>query len=137
SSMRSAAILIGAAAALSGTLFAGQLYRWVDEKGNVEFRDTPPPASVPAKKMEERRAGARAPDPSGLPFSVQVAVKNFPVTLWTSKCGVACDQAKAHLDKRGIPHEEKDPTADVDAFQKLTGSNEVPVLYVGRTQIKG
>jgi glutaredoxin len=132
-----AIILIGAAAAVSGTLFAGQLYRWVDEKGNVEFRDTPPPASVPSKNIQQRSIGGAAPDASALPYSVQVAAKNFPVTLWANKCGVACDQAKAHLDKRGVPYQQKDPTDDVDAFQKLTGSNEVPVLYVGRTQIKG
>jgi glutaredoxin len=135
--MKSAAVLLAAAAAISGTLFAGQLYRWVDEKGNVEFRDTPPPASVPSKNIQQRSIGGGAPDTSGLPYAVQVAAKNFPVTLWTGNCGVACNQAKAHLDKRGVPYEEKDPTLDVDAFQKLTGSNEVPVLYVGRSQIKG
>jgi glutaredoxin len=135
--MKQAAILLGVAATLSGTLFAAQLYRWVDEKGNVEFRDTPPPASVPSKSIQQRSVSGSSTDTSTLPYAVQVAAKNFPVTLWASNCGVACDQAKAHLARRGVPHEEKDPTADVDAFQKLTGSNEVPVLVVGRTQIKG
>jgi glutaredoxin len=130
------AILIGVAAMISGTLFAAQLYRWVDEKGNVEYRDTPPPAN--AKKIEQRAGGSGGVvDTAQLPYAVQMAVKNFPVTLWVSNCGAACDQAKAHLAKRGVPYSEKDPTADVDAFQKLTGSNEVPVLYVGRQQIKG
>ena len=41
--------------AASGALVAAQLYRWVDDKGNVEYRDTPPPQS--AKKVEERRMG--------------------------------------------------------------------------------
>lgn len=135
--MKRAAILIGAAAFLSGTLFAAQLYRWVDEKGNVEYRDTPPPASATAKKIEQRAAGGGTASAGQLPYSVQIAAKNFPVTLWTSNCGPACDQAKAHLNRRGVPFTEKDATVDVDAFQKLTGSNEVPVLYVGRTQIKG
>jgi glutaredoxin len=134
--MKLATILIGAAAMISGTLFAAQLYRWVDEKGNVEYRDTPPPAN--AKKIESRAAGGGpAADTTQLPYAVQVAVKSFPVTLWVSNCGPTCDQAKAHLAKRGVPYSETDPTADIDAFQKMTGSNEVPVLYVGRQVIKG
>ncbi len=121
--------------AASGTLLAAQLYRWVDEKGRVEWRDTPPPAS--AKKVEQRNVGGSTIETSTLPYSVQVAAKNFPVTLWTAKCGPTCDQAKAHLVRRGIPFTEKDAQADVDAFEKQTGGTDVPVLYVGRTQLKG
>jgi hypothetical protein len=39
----------------AGTAQAAQLYRWVDDKGRVEWRDTPPPAS--AKKVERRTVG--------------------------------------------------------------------------------
>jgi glutaredoxin len=114
---------------------AAQLYRWVDEKGNVEWRDTPPPAG--AKKVEQRSVGGGAPPTAGLPYSVQMAIKNYPVTLWITNCGPTCDQAKAHLARRGVPYTEKDPQGDLDAFQKLTGDTEVPVLYVGKTQVKG
>jgi glutaredoxin len=113
---------------------AAQLYRWVDDKGNVEYRDTPPPSS--AKKVEQRRFGGGSPETSPLPYSVQQAAKNFPVTLWTTNCGAPCDRARAHLTRRGVPYTEKDPQADVEAFQKLTGGLEVPVLYVGTQQIK-
>ena len=119
-----------------GTVLAAQLYRWVDEKGNVEYRDTPPPAS--AKKVEQRPlGGGAAVEASSLPFSVQQAARNFPVTLWNSTCGDPCDRARAHLARRGVPYTEKDPQADIEAFKKLTGGLEVPVLYVGSTRIKG
>lgn len=131
--MKPIAILI-LASILCGPVAAAQLYRWVDEKGRVEWRDTPPPPS--AKKVEQRSVGGSTIETSTLPYSVQVAAKNFPVTLWTAKCGPTCDQAKAHLVRRGVPHVEKDAQAD-DNFEKLTGGTEVPVLYVGRTQIKG
>src|SRR5262245_24004289 len=36
--------------AVTGVPLAAQLYRWVDDKGNVEYRDTPPPQN--AKKVE-------------------------------------------------------------------------------------
>jgi glutaredoxin len=121
--------------AACGALFAAQLYRWVDEKGNVEWRDTPPPAS--AKKVEQRRVGASTIETSTLPYSVQQAARNFPVTLWNTNCGAPCDQARAHLARRGIPYTEKDPQADIEGFKKMTGGIEVPVLYVGSNRIKG
>jgi glutaredoxin len=121
--------------AATGTLVAAQLYRWVDEKGNVEYRDTPPPSS--AKKVEQRTLGGGTVEASSLPFSVQQAARNFPVTLWNSSCGAPCDQARAHLTRRGVPYTEKDPQNDIEAFRKLTGGLGVPVLYVGSNPIKG
>jgi glutaredoxin len=133
--MKRIAILSAVAILSAASAGAAQLYRWVDDKGNVEYRDTPPPAS--AKKVEQRSLGGGFVETSSLPYSVQQAVKNFPVTLWNSACGAACDQARAHLVRRGVPHTEKHPQSDFETFQKLTGSLEVPVLFVGSTQIKG
>jgi hypothetical protein len=133
--MKRTAIGIGLLAALSGAALAAQLYRWVDEKGNVEWRDTPPPPSV--KKFEQRNVVGGTRESSPMPYSLQVAMKNFPVVLWTSNCGEACAQAKAHLAKRGIPYTEKDPQDDFQAFQKATGGTEIPVLFVGATRLRG
>jgi glutaredoxin len=121
--------------AASSTLLATQLYRWVDENGKVEYRDTPPPSS--AKKVELRPFGGGTVETSSLPFSVQQAARNFPVTLWNSSCGAPCDQARAHLARRGVPHAEKDAQADVEAFKRLTGGIDVPVLYVGSNRVNG
>lgn len=133
--MRRAAIGIGLLAALSGAVLAAQLYRWVDEKGNVEWRDTPPPPS--AKKFEQRNVGGGGVPSAELPYSVQLAVKNFPVTLWITDCGDTCAKARAHLARRGVPYSEKDPRSDFENFKKLTGGTEVPVLFVGSTRLQG
>jgi hypothetical protein len=119
----------------SGALLAAQLYRWVDEQGRVEWRDTPPPPH--AKKIEQRRVGGNTIETSTLPYNVQQAVRNFPVTLWAFDCGAPCTQARAHLGRRGVPHTEKDPRSDLSGFEKLTGGTEVPVLFVGSNRIKG
>ena len=122
--------------AATATLFAAQLYRWVDEKGNVEWRDTPPPST--AKKVEQRNISVSPSQPSELPYSVQQAVKNFPVTLWLSDCGDACDKARAHLNRRGVPYTEKNAQSEFEAFKKASGGGtEVPLLFVGNNRLKG
>ena len=132
--MKRAMVLICAASILSGAVVAAQLYRWVDEKGNVEWRDTPPPAS--AKKVEQRRIDSSTIETSSLPYSLQQTVKNFPVTLWVTNCGAPCDQGRALLARRGVPYTEKDPQQDIETFKKLSGGLEVPVLFIGSNRIK-
>src|SRR5829696_8841135 len=114
---------------------AAQLYRWVDEKGNVEYRDTPPPST--AKKVEQRNIGGNTIETSALPYSVQQAVKNFPVTLWVFDCGEPCNRARSHLQKRGVPYTERNAQKEGEALVKLMGGTEVPVLIVGTTRLKG
>ena len=129
------AILIAVLLA-AGTAQAAQLYRWVDDKGRVEWRDTPPPAS--AKKVEQRTVGGSVIETSALPYSVQQAVRNAPLTLYANDCGDACNKARAHLNRRGLPFTEKNPQENLDAYKKLTGGGmEVPLLYVGREALKG
>lgn len=134
--MKRTAILIYALS-LATPLCAAQLYRWVDEKGNVEWRDTPPPAT--AKKVEQRTISVSTIPASDLPYSVQQAVKNFPVTLWaTPDCGQLCDRARGHLNRRGVPYTDKNPRSDVEGFKKVSGgSMEIPLLFVGSNRLKG
>jgi glutaredoxin len=115
---------------------AAQLYRWVDDKGKVEWRDTPPPST--ASKVEQRNISGNITAPQPLPYSVQQAAKNFPVTLWANNCGPACDQARAHLAQRGVPYTEMDPVTNMEAFQKATaGAKTVPVVFIGSTRLQG
>jgi len=124
-----------ALALVAGSSAGAQLYRSVDEKGNVEWRDTPPPPN--AKQVEQRNVGGNTIETSTLPYSVQQAVAKFPVTLWVFDCGEPCDRARAHLQKRGVPYTERNVQKESDTFKKLTGSLEVPVLFVGSKQLKG
>lgn len=116
---------------------AAQLYRWVDSKGNVEWRDTPPPSAAPAKKVEQRKIGDNVISTTEVPYAVQLATKNHPVTLWTTDCGATCTSARAHLNRRGVPYSEKNPQSDFDAFKKLSPDGAIPLLLVGNTQLKG
>src|ERR1700682_6597993 len=73
-------VLALAVAVIAAPLSAAQLYRWVDDKGNVEWRDTPPPAT--AKSVEQRNISSNTIQTSTVPYGMQQAIKNFPVTLW-------------------------------------------------------
>ena len=125
-----------AAIAAAGQVCAAQLYRWVDEKGRIEWRDTPPPPE--AKNVEQRTmGGGNTIQTSTLPYSVQQAVKSHPVTLWAFDCGEPCTVARSHLAKRGVPHTERNAMKERDALSKATGGTDVPVLVVGTRTIKG
>jgi hypothetical protein len=114
-----------------------ELYKWVDAQGNVHYTDTPPPAG--ARSTEKKKLGDKATAPT-MPYVLQQATKNFPVTLFSYDCGQACTSASALLAKRGVPHTLLDPVdpSARDQLRKATGGDEVaPVLQVGRRVLKG
>ena len=138
--MKAAAITLLMSVAAS--CIGAEMYRWVDEKGTVNYTPYPPPANirkVESKKLGDNAASGGAAAATDAPYSVQLAAKNFPVTLWSApSCGEPCKTARAHLDKRGIPYAEKDasnpgsPQA-FEEFKKMTGGNpQVPFLIVGK-----
>jgi len=116
-----------------------QMYRWVDEKGGVHYTDEPPPPN--AKKVEEKKFSDNVVQTDKLPYSVQQAVKNFPVTLYTGDCGETCRVAKDYLVKRGVPFTERLPgknAADLEQFKKVSKENFIPLLLVGKNvSLKG
>lgn len=127
-------VAVAMLAAWSTSTGAAQLYRSVDAQGRIEWRDTPP---VDAQPFEARKVHGNVIAAPGVPYEVQRVARNFPVTLWTAACGDPCDAAKKHLARRGIPYTEKDGKAELELLKKTTGGLEVPVLVVGRTQLKG
>ena len=119
-------------------LAQAQLYRWVDDKGNVQFSDRAPVSG--AKDLQKMPMPAAQASSAALPYALQQAVGNFPVTLYTSEiCRETCSRARALLDKRGVPYNEVTVTDESDLAQlkKLSGDSVVPVLTVGNEVHKG
>lgn len=127
------AVLLGAACAASA-----QLYRWTDEKGRVHVTDTPPPSS--AKDVRKRTLEA-APEAAsaGQPYAVQLAAKNYPVTLYTAPDCAPCGTARALLNRRGVPFREVSVVGEQESAQlrSAVGSLSVPSLVVGTSTQKG
>ena len=118
-----------------------QLYRWTDDSGKVHYTDTPPPATA---KNVQKKGSARPVGPEGpaaqQSYALQQAIKNFPVTVYTSEeCGDPCKQGLEQLKKRAVPFTEKVVTTreQIDELVKLAGASRVPVMVVGVVVKKG
>jgi len=133
-------LVIGLILALAASAaWAQQIYRWVDDKGRVHVTDTPPPPSAKGVQKSAPPA-ASAAEAAVTPFPLAQAVKDFPVSLYTSPlCKDPCAQARDALNRRAVPFKEIqvwDEQTNED-LKKVSGSNEVPVLVVGRSVQKG
>lgn len=126
---------------LCATVFAAsaQMYRWTDEKGRVHYTSTPPPPG--AKGVQKKDATRAAPEAAapGLPYAVQQAQKNYPVTLYTAPGCEGCDAARKLLNARGIPFREVSvvENAQIAELKTAVGSNSVPAMLVGRSVVTG
>ena len=138
--MRRARIAVsGLILASVANIAAAQLYRWTDEKGRVHITDTPPPAS--ARSVEKKTVpgrGSRADGPTN--YELAQAVRNFPVSLYTSpNCEEPCTNARAALNRRGVPFTEIQvlDEASREQLKRLSGRDTVPTLLVGRSVQSG
>ena len=119
-------------------LAQAQLYRWVDDQGKVHFSDRAPVSG--AKDVQKKSMPSAPGSSASLPYALQQAVENFPVTLYTSEiCRETCARARELLDKRGVPYKEVSVTGESDLAQlkQLSGDAVVPVLTVGHEVHKG
>lgn len=123
-------------AAIASTAWAGDIYRWVDEKGVIRYSDLVPPPE--AKNVQKFKSSASSltseKPPATLPPESQAAAEKLPVTLYSfEECGDICKKAEEFLNKRGVPYTLRNTNNDKFALQKLTGKLEVPVMVIGNT----
>lgn len=113
-----------------------QIFRWIDENGRVRYTDTPPPASAKGVEKKRYRSGGEA----AIPLPLQNAMRDHPVVLYTAaNCERFCADARAHLDKRGVPYREVvlRTREQIDELQKLAGTAQVPLITVGTATLSG
>jgi glutaredoxin len=128
-----------ALASLACAAQAQQLYRWTDANGRVHVTDTPPPAN--ARAMDTvKGASSTSASTEQMPYELAVAVKDYPVVLYTSpNCKEGCSRARAALNKRGVPFREvqvMDEQTNAE-LKRVSGGNDVPTLVVGRSVQQG
>jgi glutaredoxin len=114
-----------------------QLYKWVGPDGKVTYSDSPPPKS--AAHVETKTLTSDGLSTAGLPYELSEAVKNHPVTLYTTTDCAPCSQGRNLLNQRGIPFTEKTVNSkeDVEQLKKMNGDGKLPFLLVGRSKEHG
>lgn len=114
-----------------------QLYKWVSPDGKVTYSDTPPPTS--ASKVETKTLTIGDVSAGDLPFEVMEAVKNHPVTLYTTRNCSPCEEGRKLLTGRGIPFKEKTVNSSEDAahLREVGGDGNLPLLVIGRNKERG
>jgi len=132
---RHAGMLALAALIATGAAAQDQMYKWKDAAGVVHYSDTPP---TRGQVQVLRPDSGPAAKPS-LPYELARAAQNHPVTLYTTARCDACDQGRALLRSRGIPFAEKtvNTAADQQQLHRSGGTDELPLLVVGRRQVTG
>jgi glutaredoxin len=132
-------LVVAVALALTCAAAHAQLYKWVGADGKVNYTDTPPP---PTAKAAERKAfadGGSSPVEGKLPFDLEQAVNNHPVTLYTTGNCPPCDEARTLLITRGVPFAEKTVSSqeDINQLKQAGGAGQLPFLLVGRATQQG
>ena len=129
-------VVLGLAGLVAAGTAAAQAYRWTDDKGRVQYSDTPPPPS--AKDVRRMAGGGRpvtAPAGDTQPVAELARLQEqSPVVLYTHpSCVEACQLAREVLNRRGVPFKEVQVTtnAAIDELKARSGANSVPVLSVG------
>jgi glutaredoxin len=141
SQTRSILLAITALLALAASQLQAQaIYRIVGPDGRITFSDQPP---LPSEKATALGPGGRSatdtPAASGLPFELRQIASKYPVTLYTGDDCDPCNSGRAMLTARGIPFNERTVTTqqDLDALQRLSGQNSLPVLTIGGQRLSG
>ena len=133
-------VMFAALLAVVSAASAQQLYRWIDNQGRVHVTDTPPPPTAKFAQTTTVTTGGAAQAPGeSLPYAVQLAAKDSPVTLYTAaECG-PCGEARNLLNARGVPFREVlvADEAQQQELQKAVGALAVPSIIVGGSVQKG
>jgi glutaredoxin len=121
---------------------AQRVYRWTDEQGRTHVSDTPPPAGAKGVRRINPGAAGGAPSTADaqVPYAVDVAIKQYPVTLYSSPgCAEPCALARDLLNKRGVPFKEVQvwEQESNEELKRVSGGNQVPTLKVGASVYTG
>lgn len=132
-----AGLLLLAAWSLAAS--AQQIYRIVGPDGKVTFSDRPP--EDPKAKVAPAAVVGMGTGNSlaALPLELRNAASRYPVTLYTAANCASCASARGFLSSRGIPFTERTvgSNEDIEALQRLSGSQTVPFATIGAQQLKG
>ena len=126
--------------AVAGPVSSGELFKWVDEQGNVHYGDSPPD-NADLKKITGNVSsyGSVSVEPFVYEPDPNSGRKAKSVVMYsTSWCGF-CKKAARHFRKNKIPFKEYDIEKSEKAakeFKKMRARG-VPVILIGKQRMNG
>ncbi|HON60080.1 MAG TPA: glutaredoxin family protein [Smithella sp.] len=122
---------------LSSTAQA-DFYKWVDENGQTQITDYPPPADRTAKDIEIHPSGRS--DAQTQEVNEENDSANVSVFIYTKDDCSDCDRAREFLNSKKVPFTEynmdKDPNA-VIRRKAVDDSEDVPFAIINRNHVYG
>lgn len=117
-------------------------YKWVDEKGDTQITDYPPPENTAAKDIEVHitpPAGItnpQNPDDS----SKNKDAKQANTVIYTRNNCIDCDKAREFLKSKNVVFTEYNMDTDKEAAAKrkeVDAGEDVPFAVINKTHITG
>ncbi len=120
---------------LSSMVANAEFYKWVDDKGNVHFTDTPPKGEK-AEELELKINTYSAVEIT--PLVERLGRKNKVVMYSATWCGI-CKKAKRYFKTKKIPYVIYDVEKSYSGKRdfKLLKGKSVPIIIVGNKRMNG
>ena len=117
-------------------------YKWVDEKGNTQITDYPPPQD---KSIKDVQIDKYQPEDSTDLQKADDSTKNkskkkIDVVIYTKNDCRDCDKARNFLNSKNIPFTEYNMDTDKNAVVKrkeLDSGDDVPFAIINKNQVYG
>ena len=117
-------------------------YKWVDEKGNTQITDYPPPQD---KSIKDVQIDKYQPEDSTDLQKADDSTKNkskkkIDVVIYTKNDCRDCDKARNFLNSKNIPFTEYNMDTDKNAVVKrkeLDSGDDVPFAVINKNQVYG
>ncbi|MDH3636175.1 MAG: glutaredoxin family protein [Gammaproteobacteria bacterium] len=120
---------------------SGQLFKWVDDQGNVHYGDSPP-ENAKLKRITGKVSSYTSVSVEEFvydPGNITKRTRSKGVVMYsTSWCGY-CKKAALHFRKNNIPFTEHDIEKSEQAakeYKKLNGRG-VPIILIGDQRMNG
>jgi glutaredoxin len=139
-------IILALALYLSSTA-AAEIYKWVDDKGEMHISDSPSPTAKPAGKIEVYK-DTQEDSPGAGPAPVKkkedsrpaLEKKKADVVLYTTSWCPYCRRARDYLRSKGVDFIEYDIEKDKEAAirkRQLDNKGGVPFAVINGRSIRG
>ncbi|MBN1364488.1 MAG: glutaredoxin family protein [Syntrophaceae bacterium] len=117
-------------------------YKWVDEKGETQITDYPPPPDKAAKGVEIQKTETEPPkDLENADDSSKIkAKKKTDVIIYTKNDCPDCDKARDFLNSKNIPFTEYNMDKNASAVEKrkeIDSDEDVPFAIINRNHVHG